>query len=315
MSKALFRAVLAALDTAAFRVDPWLTGIAERRLQAMIADGARFRLGAYGWVDAPAPFAGVPGGPLAPGPTSAGLLHAPSPAQALTAALLRDAAVRYPGSDRWNLTIDSAKVRASAALAERVRLGTPPVRGTRTRGREGRGRLGHRSNFAQDVSARRRPAGTASLRRPKSVARRARRHTRRRIARRSRRSTGATRRGTRHLLGSAGRRRRVCTCHRSRRSCQCGHGSGRGPRRAARPPRDSHAAPGDHRARECVGAPSGRRLSRRTPTPIPRAWRIRLMPPRSTPSWEREPSMRSTSPVARNATGSQLWSAAPRTNH
>ena len=34
----LFRGVLAALDTAAFRVDPWLTGIAERRLQQMIKD-------------------------------------------------------------------------------------------------------------------------------------------------------------------------------------------------------------------------------------------------------------------------------------
>jgi hypothetical protein len=122
----LFRAVLAALDTAAFRVDPWLTGIAERRLQRMIAANAPFRLGAYGWVDAPAPFAGVPGGPLAPGPTAAGLLHAPSHAQALTAALLRDAAVRYPGSERWSLTIDSAKVRASVALAERVRLGLHP---------------------------------------------------------------------------------------------------------------------------------------------------------------------------------------------
>ncbi|SEF01869.1 hypothetical protein SAMN05519104_7797 [Rhizobiales bacterium GAS188] len=126
MSGQLFRAVLAALDTAAFRVDPWLTGIAERRLQGMIAGGAPFRLGAYGWVDAPAPYAGGPGGPLAPGPTRAGLLHAPSPAQALTAALLRDAAVRYPGSDRWNLAIDSAKVRATVALAERVRLGLHP---------------------------------------------------------------------------------------------------------------------------------------------------------------------------------------------
>ena len=48
--------MLAALDTAAFRVDPWLTGIAERRLQRMIAGGAPFRLGAYGWVDAPAPY-------------------------------------------------------------------------------------------------------------------------------------------------------------------------------------------------------------------------------------------------------------------
>ena len=68
MSDPLFRGVLAALDTAAFRVDPWLTGIAERRLQRMIAEGAPFRLGAYGWVDAPAPYAGAAGGPLAPGP-------------------------------------------------------------------------------------------------------------------------------------------------------------------------------------------------------------------------------------------------------
>jgi hypothetical protein len=125
-SDALFRGVLAALDTAAFRVDPWLTGIAERRLKRMIGEGAPFRLGAYGWVDAPAPYSGVPGGPLAPGPTRAGLLHAPSPAQALTAAILRDAAVRYPGNDRWQLTLDSAKIRAAMALAERVRLGVHP---------------------------------------------------------------------------------------------------------------------------------------------------------------------------------------------
>lgn len=121
-----FRAVLAALDTASFRVDPWLTGVAQRRLRRMIADQAPFRLGAYGWVDAPAPYLGPAGGALAPGPTAAGLLHAPSHAQALTAALLRDAAVRYPGDERWRLTIDSAKVRASVGLAERVRLGIHP---------------------------------------------------------------------------------------------------------------------------------------------------------------------------------------------
>lgn len=125
-SDELFRAVLAAMDTAAFRADPWLTGIAERRLERMVAAGAPFRLGAYGWVDAPAPYQGVDGGPVAPGPTAAGLLHAPSHAQALTAALLRDAAVRFPDDERWNLTIDSAKVRASVALAERVRLGVHP---------------------------------------------------------------------------------------------------------------------------------------------------------------------------------------------
>ena len=126
LSKPLFRAALAALDTAAFRVDPWLTGIAERRLQQMITTGAPFRLGAYGWVDAPAPYAALPGGPLAPGPTATGLLHAPSSAQALTAAILRDAAVRYPGDNRWKLALDSAKIRAAMALAERVRLGLHP---------------------------------------------------------------------------------------------------------------------------------------------------------------------------------------------
>lgn len=77
MHDALFRGTLAALDSAAFRVDPWLTGLAERRLQGMIARNSPFKLGAYGWVDAPVPFSGV-GAELAPGPTAAGLLHAPS---------------------------------------------------------------------------------------------------------------------------------------------------------------------------------------------------------------------------------------------
>ncbi len=126
MARPLFRAALAALDTAAFRVDPWLTGLAERRLQRLISARAPFRLGVYGWVDAPAPFDAAPDGTLAPGPTVAGLLHAPSSAQAMTAALLRDAAVRHPGIDRWRLNLDSAKVRAAAALAERVRLGVHP---------------------------------------------------------------------------------------------------------------------------------------------------------------------------------------------
>jgi hypothetical protein len=123
---ALFRGTLAALDSAAFRVDPWLTGIAERRLQAMITDGSPFKLGAYGWVDAPEPFTGAAGGALAPGPTAAGFLHAPSRDQALTSALLRDAAVRHPDDNRWQLTIDSTRVRDAIALAERVRLGVHP---------------------------------------------------------------------------------------------------------------------------------------------------------------------------------------------
>lgn len=121
---AMFRATLAALDTASFRVDPWLTALADRRLHAMTAAGAPVKLGAYGWVDSPERWRGSSA--LAPGPTAAGLLHAPSHDQALTAALLRDATVRHPTDGRWDLTIDSAKVRASVALAERVRLGVHP---------------------------------------------------------------------------------------------------------------------------------------------------------------------------------------------
>ena len=122
----LFAGVLAALDTASFRVDPWLTGVAERRLRQFAADGAPFLLGAYGWVDAPAPYHGDGTDALAPGPTRAGMLHAPSHSQVLAAALLRDAVVRYPEEERWKLGIDSAKVRAAASLAERVRLGVHP---------------------------------------------------------------------------------------------------------------------------------------------------------------------------------------------
>lgn len=123
----VFGGVLAALDTASHRVDPWITGLACSRLRELQNARAPWRLGVYGWVDAPAPYdAANPGHGLQPGPTAAGLLHAPSHAQAMTAALLRDAAVRHPGDARWRIEIDSAKVRAAMRLAERVRMGVHP---------------------------------------------------------------------------------------------------------------------------------------------------------------------------------------------
>ncbi len=123
----VFGCVLAALDTASHRVDPWITGLACSRLRELQDARAPWRLGVYGWVDAPAPYdAANPGHGLPPGPTAAGLLHAPSHTQAMTAALLRDAAVRHPGDARWRIEIDSTKVRAAMRLAERVRLGVHP---------------------------------------------------------------------------------------------------------------------------------------------------------------------------------------------
>lgn len=122
----VLRAVKAALDSASFRVDPWMMGIAGRRLERMAAGGAQCLLGAYGWVDAPRPWQAGQPDVLAPGPTEAGLLHAPSFAQAQAAALLRDAALRNAGDGRWDIALGSDKVRDAIALSERVRLGVHP---------------------------------------------------------------------------------------------------------------------------------------------------------------------------------------------
>ena len=258
LSKPLFRAALAALDTAAFRVDPWLTGIAERRLQQMITTGAPFRLGAYGWVDAPAPYAALPGGPLAPGPTAAGLLHAPSSAQALTAAILRDAAVRYPGDNRWKLDarLREDPRRDGARRARPARASS--LRSARSRSGTHRRRLGHRAAAAQDLPARQRSAGAPRLRRAEGAGSGARTGRSSPVCRpilplASRRSTS--------VLDTYGDLLVTDGVHalvdRTRRSRQRRHGSGRRPGRAARTARRAHAARGDDRSRERLGVAAG----------------------------------------------------------
>ncbi len=111
------RALPAVLDLTSHRVDAWWTGLAERRLSSLVAHGGRPRLGCYGWVDDLAP------NPDPTPPTTAGLIHAPGYAQALTAAVLRDQAVHHRDTPQWDITLDSAKVRVAAGLAEQVRAG------------------------------------------------------------------------------------------------------------------------------------------------------------------------------------------------
>ena len=112
----LERLLRATVETAQYRLDPWLIAAPARRLQSLL-DGSQAapRLGAYGWVDAPRPGR--------PGPTAGGLLHAPSPAQALTATVLRDRALNDPEPKRWQLALDSRVVRDAERLAEHVRTG------------------------------------------------------------------------------------------------------------------------------------------------------------------------------------------------
>ncbi|HEV8166518.1 MAG TPA: hypothetical protein VGR74_19120, partial [Actinomycetota bacterium] len=113
----LERVLRATLDTASHRIDPWVTGLAWRRLRTLAgaATPARFRLGAYGWVDALRPRSAA-----APADE---YLHAPSEAQVLTSAVLRDRALFDADPARWQVDLDSAGVRLAEQLAAEVRLG------------------------------------------------------------------------------------------------------------------------------------------------------------------------------------------------
>jgi hypothetical protein len=111
----LERMLRATIDTSSHRIDPWLTAIPLRRLDTLQGAGSLRRLlGAYGWVDAPAPGH--------PGPTAAGLLHTPSASSALAAAVLRDRAISDP-SPRWAMNITSRNARAAGRIAAEVRNG------------------------------------------------------------------------------------------------------------------------------------------------------------------------------------------------
>jgi hypothetical protein len=111
----LERMLAATIDCSTHRIDPWLVGPVQRRLDHLHAsNAAELRLGAYGWVDGPAPGT--------PGPTTAGLVQAPSAAAALTAAVLRDHAI-HGGDGRWDLDITSKTARIADRLANQVRAG------------------------------------------------------------------------------------------------------------------------------------------------------------------------------------------------
>lgn len=110
-------AVAAVLDTSSHRLDPWPTALVYRRLRRFNGRGVPWHIGAYGWVDDLTPS-------LDPTPpTTAGLLHAPGSAQALTAAVLRDHAVHEAFEARWKIATQSDQVRLAARLADDVRLG------------------------------------------------------------------------------------------------------------------------------------------------------------------------------------------------
>lgn len=122
------RAFRAVLDCYSYRLDAWYTSLAQRRLQQVRRSRPTgVYLGGYGWVEN-----------LRPDqmPDSLGYVHAPSLAQATTAALLRSGHLSHrgsasgavaPGSDRAALNIDlsSERVRIALSLIEGVAQGQP----------------------------------------------------------------------------------------------------------------------------------------------------------------------------------------------
>ncbi len=113
--KDLEKGLLASLDCASHRVDPFVSGIVSRRLNTVSGMKHKRLLGAYGWVDKP--FNGTPG------PVPKTLLLAPSQAQAAVAALLRDRSLNDSEPGRWAMNLNSDAVRKVVRLCEEVRAG------------------------------------------------------------------------------------------------------------------------------------------------------------------------------------------------
>ncbi len=124
-----------ALDVASHRLDAWITSYATRRLSDLrAAQPTGVTLGGYGVVEglerrprgeAVAPPAGVEG-EVFPDPAGNGYVHAPSIAQAATAAVLRSAYMTH-GDHPAAMAVDlsSSRVRLALSLLEGVRNGQP----------------------------------------------------------------------------------------------------------------------------------------------------------------------------------------------
>ncbi|MCE3555572.1 hypothetical protein LWC33_29525 [Pseudonocardia sp. RS11V-5] len=146
----LERVLVEHLDCATYRLDAWQLGLANERLAELrygpdgtAAARTGLHLGAYGWLEdirprtrqlSPVQLTGdlaqlftPPGSsPLLHDPTNGGYLHAPSPAQARTAAVLRagylaNATPENPGTFAVNLSSD--RVRAALAVLNGLRSG------------------------------------------------------------------------------------------------------------------------------------------------------------------------------------------------
>jgi hypothetical protein len=131
---ALERQLRGCIDLFSYRLDAWITSLATRRLAELRAGAPRaLVLGAFGWVHdlKASPRTTVEAPPGETGPMLAarepgGFVHAPSPAQASAAAVLRSgylARMGEEGSEALAIDLSSARVRVAESLLDGVRQG------------------------------------------------------------------------------------------------------------------------------------------------------------------------------------------------
>jgi hypothetical protein len=107
------------LDACAHRLDAWISAVATERLGALrAANPAGCHVGGFGWAEDVRP--------AAPGPSPGGFVHAPSAAQASTAAVLRNGYLSRGGAgSAYDVDLSSARVRTALGLLDGARQGEP----------------------------------------------------------------------------------------------------------------------------------------------------------------------------------------------
>lgn len=129
------------LDLCAYRLDAWVLGLANKRLQDIRnIQASGLYVGGYGWLenirpgrsrahatDISADLAGTSGTPIFQDNENQGFIHAPSTAQAITAAILRAGyrANQQAGnlSNRFSVNLSSARIRMAFNLLDGIRNG------------------------------------------------------------------------------------------------------------------------------------------------------------------------------------------------
>lgn len=132
----LERHLMGAIDLAAYRLDAWLTGYATRRLEWLRdTQPGGVHLGGYGWLTDVRARPAAPATPTPPGesgtvhraPDGAAYIHAPSLAQANTAAVLRSGYRTHTGPDGaanpYAVNVTSRRARLARRLLDGIRQG------------------------------------------------------------------------------------------------------------------------------------------------------------------------------------------------